>query len=57
VYQQLKPFVCPDTDTKDGRQREDAFAQASRGIKVPPKKKQAQVRIPRGGSKGRVRVR
>jgi hypothetical protein len=57
VYQQLKSFVCPDTHTKDERQREDAFAKASQGLKVPHKKKQAQVRIPRGGSKGRVRVR
>ena len=54
MVRQQRAFVCPDVP-KDDPSKTDAFAKASQGIKIPPKKKQAQYKKPRGGSRGRFR--
>jgi len=55
MVRQQRAFVCPEASDDAGK-KDEAFAKASQGIKTPPKKKQPQVKIPRGGSKGRTRL-
>jgi hypothetical protein len=54
MVRQQRAFVCPEVP-KDAAKKAEAFAQASQGIKAPPKKKQAHYKKPRGGSRGRFR--
>lgn len=54
TIRQQKAFVCPEV-SDDTKKKEEAFAKASQGLKTLPKKKQPQVKVPRGGSRGRIR--
>lgn len=48
IVRQQKAFVCPEKP-EDTR----ALEEEAKKFKVPPAKKQPQVRVPRGGMRGR----
>jgi hypothetical protein len=54
IIRRQKTFVCPEVPA-DKEKLAATFADAARGIRTPVEKKESQVRIPRGGSKGQRR--